>query len=268
MLWEIGTLAKHVLLPPLLWGWLLVWGWFRFRKYPRAARWSIGIGIVLLYLSATPLVAGFLMGLVTDAAPEKSDIKPQAIVILAGGRSLEFDDKGNVVRGRPGPSTSERLIEGVRLARELQLPVLVSGGTPDGLSPAESIIMRDAMERHFGVAPKWVEAESRNTVENALFSASLLKRDGISRIILVTHGYHMRRARYLFEQFGVSVDPAAVELSLNNSKSLASTLRSLLPTVEALSHTFFACNEMGGILYARLRNLSTADLTPSTGVAK
>ncbi len=268
MLWEIGTIAKHLLLPPLLWCWPVLYGVLAFRSRPRAARWSIGAGLVLLYASATSWVAGGLMQLVVDTAAVAPGRPPQAVVILAGGRTLEFDGNGQVLRARPGPSTAERLIEGVRIAREKQLPILVTSGKPDGIDPAEAVVMRDLMVREFGIAPRWVESESRNTVENAQFSAPLLKRDGIDSVILVTHGYHMRRARYLFEQAGLRVVPAVVDPAGTMPFSWGRALRGFVPTAGAWGTTFLACNEIAGLAYAKVRSAApAAAATPAAGVA-
>ena len=136
MLWEIGTIAKTVLLPPLLWGWLVLFGLVMFKRRPRAARLAIAGGLFLGYLSATPLVAGSLMYLVADGRKAADGLRPQAIVVLAGGRTLQFDDAGRVISAGLGPSTSERVLEGIRLARLNKLPILVSSGKPDGRDPA------------------------------------------------------------------------------------------------------------------------------------
>lgn len=267
MIWEIGTLAKHLLLPPVVWGWLLLYGLVVFRRQPRRARWAIGMGTVLLYASATAWPAGALMDLVADSAAPTPGRSPQAVVILAGGRTLEFDDAGTVLRARLGPATSERVIEGIRIAREKHLPILVTSGTPDGFDPAEAIVMRDVMMREFGVTPKWVESASRNTVENAQFSAPLLKRDGINSVILVTHGYHMRRARYLFEQAGMRVVPALVDPHRVTPFSWGRFARGLVPTANSIGSTFLACNEIGGLAYAWLHTNFAAAVTPAAGVA-
>lgn len=266
MIWEIGTVAKHLLLPPLLWGWLLLYGLVWFRRKPRRARWSISLGTLLLYASATSWVAGGLTDLVADTAPVAPGARPQAVVILAGGRTLEFDQAGSVIRARLGSSTAERVIEGVRIAREKNLPILVTSGKPDGIDPAEGIVMRDVMAREFGIAPRWVEIESRNTVENARFSAPILKRNGIGTVILVTHGYHMRRARYLFEQAGIRVVPAAVDPHRDAPLTWGRFARRFLPTAASLGKTYFACNEIGGLAYAWLSVNLAAARTPSAAV--
>ena len=226
----------------------------------------LGWGVVLLYASATPWVAAWLLTSVLDQTAPTPAQAPQAVVILAGGRALEFDAEGAVKQARLGASTAERLFEGVRIAREKKLPILVSSGKPDGFDPAEAIVMRDVMLREFALTPRWVEAASRNTVENARFSAPLLKRDGIGSVILVTHGYHMRRARYLFEQAGLEVTPAPADPFSRAPFSWRGLARDLIPSPGALSVTFVACNESAGMVYAWLVSNLAAAATPAATV--
>ena len=266
MIWEIGSALKHLFLPPVVFGWLLVYALVFFRRKPRRARWALGIGTVLLYASATSWVAGGLMTLAVDAAPARSQRTPQAVVILGGGRALEFDAAGKVKQARLGPAAYERVFEGMRIARQTGLPILVTGGKGDGFDPAEAVVMAEVLRRDLGLAPRWIEAASRNTVENARFSAPLLKREGISSVILVTNGYHMRRARFLFEQSGLQVTPAVADPSSTAPLGWQGQLRALIPNAGAIEVTYLACNEAGGLLYAWLVSTFAA-ATPSKTVA-
>jgi uncharacterized SAM-binding protein YcdF (DUF218 family) len=49
------------------------------------------------------------------------------------------------------------------------------------------------------VLMRWVEDRARDTRENGRYTVALLHADGIERIVLVTHGFHMRRALRAFE---------------------------------------------------------------------
>ena len=266
MIWEVGSALKHLLLPPVVFGWLLVYGLVFFRREPRRARWALGIGIALLYASATSWVSGALMDHTIAAASPAPNQAPQAVVILGGGRALEFDSAGAVVQARLGPAAYERIFEGMRIARKRKLPILVTGGKVDGFDPAEGVVMSEVLRDEFGMAPRWVEAASRNTVENAQFSAPLLKRDGISSVILVTNGYHMRRARYLFEQMGLRVVPAEADPSGVEPFTWLRFIRHGVPNAVAFGRTYSACNEIGGLAYAWLR-ITFAAATPAATVA-
>ncbi len=266
MIWEVGSALKHLLLPPVVFGWLLVYGLVFFRRKPRRARWALGIGIALLYASATSWVSGALMDHTIAAASPAPNQAPQAVVILGGGRALEFDSAGAVVQARLGPAAYERIFEGMRIARKRKLPILVTGGKVDGFDPAEGVVMSEVLRDEFGMTPRWVEAASRNTVENAQFSAPLLKRDGISSVILVTNGYHMRRARFLFEQVGFEVTPAVADPASAAPFSWGRQLRALIPNVGAIEETYLASNEAGGMIYAWLVSNFAAAATPSKTV--
>jgi uncharacterized SAM-binding protein YcdF (DUF218 family) len=55
-----------------------------------------------------------------------------------------------------------------------------------------------------------VEPHSRNTAENARFSAAMLRRMGIGEVVVTSDPYHLLRARQLFrrEGFEVHTSPA------------------------------------------------------------
>ncbi|MBU3735724.1 MAG: YdcF family protein, partial [Methylobacterium sp.] len=94
-----------------------------------------------------------------------------------------------------------------RLHRVTGLPVLVTGGRPEG-GAAEAVLMAEALRTDFGIRPRWVERTSQNTADNARFSRDLLHPPGIDRVVLVTHGWHMRRAAATFAKAGFTVFPA------------------------------------------------------------
>lgn len=128
-----------------------------------------------------------------------------AIVVLGGGRYFNTPEYAG---DTAGPSTLERVRYAAKLHRETGLPILVSGGRPgDSGTRAEAEIMRDILRDEFNVPVRWVEDRSEQTPENARFSAELLKRDGVQRILLVTHGDHMPRAKAAFQESGLVVVP-------------------------------------------------------------
>jgi uncharacterized SAM-binding protein YcdF (DUF218 family) len=110
--------------------------------------------------------------------------------------------------------------------------------------------MREALERDFGIRPRWVETVSRDTVENAELSARLLKPAGIERIALVSHGAHLPRAVPLFEQQGLWVAPAPTAFSTGSP----SLLEELLPG-GGLGRSRQALAEYLGRIINRLKEL-------------
>ena len=122
-----------------------------------------------------------------------------AIIVLGGGRESYAPEYG-----APNLATYslERLRYGLWLARETGLPLAFSGGTGhaqrDG--PAEAEMAARIAANEFGRPLKWTEAGSRDTRDNAERSVALLRAAGVTRIVLVTHGWHMPRSQRAFEQ--------------------------------------------------------------------
>jgi uncharacterized SAM-binding protein YcdF (DUF218 family) len=138
--------------------------------------------------------------------PDIQSIQAQAIVVLAGGvrqRAPEYADQDE-----PSWRSLERLRYGAQLARAMNLPILVTGGTSPGTVGSEAGAMRRVLAQDFGIQARWVEDQSLDTADNARLSARLLKADGVTTIYLVTHATHMGRAVALFERQGLKVIPA------------------------------------------------------------
>jgi uncharacterized SAM-binding protein YcdF (DUF218 family) len=55
-----------------------------------------------------------------------------------------------------------------------------------------------------------LEARSRSTEENALYSRDIMRAQGWHTSVLVTDPYHMLRAGWLFDQAGIPQQPAPV----------------------------------------------------------
>lgn len=111
-----------------------------------------------------------------------------------------------VAPGVPGPALVRRLDHGVRvlLARNARY-LLVTGGVV-GPPPAEAQVMWD-LARARGVADDriLIEDQARNTFENALYAGRMLRERGLARVIIVTDGFHLPRALYVFRRLGLPV---------------------------------------------------------------
>ncbi|MBY0512054.1 MAG: YdcF family protein [Rhodospirillaceae bacterium] len=174
------------------------------------------LGVVTLYLLSTPFGAGRLASLVPSIPPLNEavlmaqDNKPGAIVILSAGLlpiAPEYKSAADI-RGTVDEATLQRLTYGAYLWRRFNIPVLVSGGTTPEAGGSLAFYMKESLEQSFGVPVTWVEERSRNTLENANFSAALLHEAGIKRVVLVTHAIHMPRAVRFFSLAGFDVVPA------------------------------------------------------------
>ena len=95
-----------------------------------------------------------------------------------------------------------------------------SGGTgyaQEG-STSEAKVAAKIAADEFARPIRWIESESRDTRENATLTMALLKPAGINHIVLVTHGFHMRRALRAFTAAagpGIQVEAAPMGLARN-----------------------------------------------------
>ncbi len=180
----------------------------------RIALFSILLSITVLWGSSTAKVADSLMAsLERNYPPLAVEIMPSAdaIVILGGmtrgivpGTGLTDLDGG-----------VDRLVHGARLWKAGKAPLIIlTGGNWEGYQPESEAMAEILLLMGIPESSMLLESESRNTYQNALYTVPLLKKQGISKVLLVTSAFHMRRATAVFEDMGISVIPAATDYQL------------------------------------------------------
>lgn len=242
----VTNFIAALLLPPLN-GLLLVGvGWALLRRRPRLGRFLVGGGLLLLVVLAMPVV-GNTMRYMLEGEPIRSEqlASAQAIIVLGGGRYRNAPEYGE---DTVGSATLTRLRYAAKLHKETRLPLLVTGGTPDGPGLSEGEVMRRVLTNELGVPVRWVEGASDNTRENAQLSAAILKSEGISHAVLVTHALHMPRALRAFAAAGIVATPAPTIFHNNRTISLLG----FVPSGYGASHG--AMHEWIGILWYRIRD--------------
>ncbi|MBT9591668.1 MAG: YdcF family protein [Thiobacillus sp.] len=244
------TLISAALLPPLSLLILLAAGLYFHRRRPRLAMSLILLSTSALYALSTPWIGGLLQKSLEISTPVSPDAlkAAEAIVVLGGGRRKEATEYGgDTLNG----TSLERLRYAAHLHRASGLPVLVSGGKPDGGSLGEGSIMAHILQSEYGFSPHWVEDTSLTTWDNARLSAAVLKHAGVRHIVLVTHAWHLRRAAPQFESNGLSVIPAGTQFSSTRVDSMLD----FLPTPSGLRDSTYALHEWLGILWYKLRTI-------------
>lgn len=235
------SLLKFLLLPPasllLLYALGLVVG----RNRPRPGAWLRHGAVALLFFLSSGVGSWALVHPLEslEAPLAKAPASEQAIVVLSAGRIKHNAEYAN--RSMPDFIALERMTYAAALARISGLPVLVTGGRISSARDDEPLAvgMRRVFIDSFGMPVRWVEMASRTTAENASLSAPMLRRDGVSRILLITDAMHMHRARRRFEQAGLIVTPAPT--FFNESAGVGWS--DLLPTVENFRRSYYAIYE-------------------------
>ena len=244
---------KYLLLPPAVNLLLLLSGLLLLRRAPKTARACLALGVLSLYLLSIPPVSRPLLSGLEDIPPLPATLThrgEQAIVILGGGRYAEAPEYGG---DTVGSGTLARLRYGAFIAGQSGLPVLVSGGRlrrEEALSEAE--LMQQVLAQSFNTKTTWKDTRSRNTAENALYSAKILRRAQIRHVYLITHARHMRRAVLMFEQMGIEVTPAPT--AYLHPTMRATLAGQFIPKSATLSASSSALHEYLGLLRYRLRH--------------
>ena len=227
---------------------LLFWAW----RYPSQRRWPIAcaatVTFVMWLLSCQAVAIWLSLHLLPQVSPVNADdvkrAQVQAIVVLGGGVENEAVEYGGPTLS---PDAMSRLLYGVHLSRSTQLPLAYTGGigwagASDQTSEAE--VANIALARLGLPALRWQENQSRDTRENALLTAALLKGDHITHIALVTHAWHMPRSVRQFEAAGLQVTPAPMGFVRSD---LSSWLQ-WLPSGKGLRDSGWVIREWLGLL--------------------
>ena len=134
----------------------------------------------------------FLVALQGEPAldPEALPDDAEAIIILGAAAARLAPEYGGTT---VGSFALVRLRYGASLHRRTQLPVLVTGGPVHGMEVTAAELMAETLEQELGTPVRWQERRAFNTHENALFAAEMLEAEGIRRVLVVTHAFHIQR---------------------------------------------------------------------------
>lgn len=175
-----------------------------------AGLWLLSCNAVAVWLARTALPQAAVIS-PADAAQLKAK-GVQAVVVLGGGVLPDAPEYGSA---QPSAPTAARLRYGFFLAKASGLPLAFAGGVgwaAVGTDAPSEASTAARMAKENGLAFRWLDADSRDTAENAARIRALLKPAGVQHIALVTHGWHMPRSQQHFEDAGFTVTPAPTGL--------------------------------------------------------
>lgn len=249
---SITRFFEAAFFPPGLYFILLVAAWLIVRRRIQFAPWALGLLILVVYATSAPIFSAPLMAALESTPPlspqQLANPQAQAIVVLSSGYyhpAPEYPattvDDSNLVRVRYGAF----------LHRQTGLPVIVSGGKPTRIERSLAEVMAEVLRNEYGIPEVMLEDRSRTTYENALYTQRLLAERNMDTVYLVTHAWHIPRARAVFEQVGVKVIPAPTRYSGRES-----TLwyEEWLPSERGIEQTRTALHEIIGRVWYAVRH--------------
>jgi uncharacterized SAM-binding protein YcdF (DUF218 family) len=220
-------------------------------KNQKKKRRCFKAAIILLIIFTNP----FLL----DQLARKWDIAPQKLpdsahyscAILMGGFNGEDYEGHGYFTG-----AADRFIQTTKLKAQNKVShILISGGSgkliPGKLKEAD---FAESELKAFNIPDSAIltENQSRNSFENATNSKKILDSLHLPPpYVLITSGFHMRRALYTFKKMGVDVIPFPCNYIAGREKTSVS---SFIPNIGALSGWDFYIKEMMGMLVYRFKH--------------
>jgi uncharacterized SAM-binding protein YcdF (DUF218 family) len=231
-------------------------------RFTRLASWLIVTSIVLLAIAGLSPLGNALMVPLEQRFPpwNPSHGAPDGIVVLGGSLSPEISAARNAVALN---EAAERITVAVELARRYpDARIVFSGGNAalireGGIEAAFAVQEFEAL----GIPHERIIAEeqSRNTVENAVFSRLIAQPKPGERWLLVTSAYHMPRAMGVFRAAGFPVEAYPVDWRTRGPIDATEPFVSL---GDGLRRTDTAVREWVGLVAYRLTG-KTAELFPA-----
>ena len=131
-------------------------------------------------------------------------------------------------------SLQQRVRVAVRLQRDLQLPILLTGGaTHPSLPSTEAVAMYELARKLQNSSVCHLEEKATNTLENAIYSYDVVRRLGARQVHLVTNEFHAPRAARIFRHVMRADDIKVVVHTADSLLPLTSTSNDM-PSLEKL----------------------------------
>lgn len=245
--WELTNVTAQLLLPPGIFILLGLLGIAFGRSHAKFGTALTAISLLSLLVLSTSVVSKYLVqSLEAPYSDPAADTSAMAIVVLGGGSYHRAPEYGADTVSR---ASLERARYAAHLHKRTGKPVLVTSGNPAGGETSEAEQLKQVL-RDFGVAVKWVESNSNNTLENARMTQAVLKKAGVQSVYLVTNAWHMPRAKLAFERAGLHVVPAP----MGYHTRVRLTALDFVPHASALAESYIFFHEVLGTVWYRLKS--------------
>lgn len=239
-----------VFISPLFWILLCVTLGYFLKKPLLKKRFYIGALSLFLFFSNSFIFDEFMRAYEYDGV-KYEDIGYHDVAIVLGGMAYYNNDLERLNFGWG----SDRILQTLYLYKQGKVgKILISGDSGtlgnDGLDEAKQI-KQYLVALGFNPEDLLTETQSKNTHENATFSAKIIKSTpAFKRCLLVTSAYHMPRAKACFEKEGITVNTFAVDQF--TGKRYFSLRKIFVPSIETMNKWHILTHEWVGYIAYKL----------------
>lgn len=161
----------------------------------RIFKWLLVVGLLWLVIVLT-------LGAVVHRYAQVDQKQPADVIIVLGA--------GLRRNNTPGPALYRRTEYAANLWREDYAPeVICTGGYPGYATRSEADACLELLQEQ-GVPSDVIilEDQSRSTEENAFYAHEIMRENNWDTAVLVSDGYHLFRANWIFQLEGMLVYPS------------------------------------------------------------
>lgn len=207
---------------PFTWFILCLAGFFFFKNPKWKRRFKIASICIFLLFSNTVIFLKFMQHQEVHGT-KIADVKNYDVGIVLGGM-FEYNNDLKALSAR---AHADRIWQAITLYKKGKIKkILIAGGsgflTDQGLKEAqqlkEVLILWGIPETDL-----ITEEKSRNTHENALETKKILDHSypHLEKKLLITSGFHMKRAKACFDKVGLKCDPFSTDLLTGPTSNFA-----------------------------------------------
>jgi len=206
--------------------------------------------VIVFYVFGNSFIVNIANGFWEIPPTNDNNLKHHKIAVVLGGISY-YDNQLKRIHFQ---RSSDRIFHALRLLKQGKIDkIFISGGAAYISKPyeTEAIFLRDYLVE-IGVPDSLliIESKSKNTYENAVFTKEKLIEKKLfnskEKLLLITSGYHAKRALACFKKQNMAVDIYSVDGSSGEQKIQLDEL--LIPNFAAFNYWNILLHEWIGYL--------------------
>jgi len=207
--------------------------------------------LIIMVVTFTGIGVHFLVIPLENYATEisgfsENQIKKVPIIVLGGG--IHYNVNGN--QSELSSISRDRLLKGVLIARENDMPLIYTGGVGVGYEKTSEADIAKKFVNNFNNIEFIQEKEAQTTYENGLEIKKWLKENQYDQIYLVTSAIHMRRSLGVFDNLNIDY----IQVVSNYSYSHNLSWLDYLPSRGCLRANMQAVHEWIGLLWYKINS--------------